>query len=276
VERERESGSDEPGDGVAEDLESIRGFLKSIPGPGRVLGGEHESFGVGHQPENLSGDIAQPSEVQFGPIGVVRLGGVVIGSGAEAKNRLARLSDPFPNPDFPDHEPSFAMGNWKGESVDRRQKGAVGGECPEVDPGIQVPPSHILGEGGDGALLIVGKEEAGFQKDLESVADSQNQLSLVPKFSQGVSQEVMQLQSEQSSGPRVIAVGEAARDDEDLEVFEEIGVSAQFTDMDTLGLGPCEGERVGGFLVTIGAWGAQNKNTGFHGEPLNFGRRQIF
>ena len=73
-----------------------------------------------------------------------------------------------------------------------------------------------MGQRGDGAVLVGRHEQAGLEQGLEAVADAEDQPFGVAEAAQGVAEEVGELVGEDLAGGHVVAVGEAAGDDEDL------------------------------------------------------------
>ena len=82
------------------------------------------------------------------------------------------------------------------------------------------------------------------------------------ELAEGVGEEVFELRSQHAPGREVVAVTEAAGDDEDLGAGQEVGVGPQFGDVDAVGdrAGPGEGE--GGLVVAVGAGGAEDDRGG--------------
>jgi hypothetical protein len=119
------------------------------------------------------------------------------------------------------------------------------------------------------AVLVGRQEQTGLEEDLETVADAENQLLLVAEAAEGVLQEGHELGRQDLAGGDVVAVGEAARDGEDLVAVEQRRLFAEAVDVDSLSL--CarlfEGEKC--FLVTVCAGGAEDQGSwGGHKESV--------
>src|SRR5207248_3134287 len=71
---------------------------------------------------------------------------------------------------------------------------------------------------------------------------------------------VLELDRQDLAGRHVVAVGEAAGDDEDLVTLEQLGVFAQAVDVDFLGHGAGLLKRKLRFVVAIAAGGAQDQD----------------
>ena len=86
--------------------------------------------------------------------------------------------------------------------------------------------------------------------------------SSVAEAAQGVAEERRELGGEDLAGGDVVAVGEAARDGQDLIAIEQRRSLAEAVDVDALSAGPdlLEGELH--FLITVGARGPQDQDGG--------------
>ncbi len=102
------------------------------------------------------------------------------------------------------------------------------------------------------------RQEAAPDQDLEAVADPQDQAATVVEAAQGVAQDGAEPGREDPAGAQVVAVGEAARDRQDLESIERIGRLEQPADVPGLDLGP--GPLPGGrrLLVAVGSGRSQD------------------
>ena len=91
----------------------------------------------------------------------------------------------------------------------------------------------------------------------------------VAELPQGVAEEVAELVGEDLAGRHVVAVGEAAGNDEDLIAMQQGRLLAEAVDVDALGdgAGSLEGEL--GLAVAVGAGRAQDQDAG-GGHSLSF------
>ena len=71
-----------------------------------------------------------------------------------------------------------------------------------------------------GPVLVGRHDQAGLEQHLKAVADAEDQLLLIAEPPQGVAEEVGELVGEDLAGRHVVAVGEAAGDDEDLVALQ--------------------------------------------------------
>ena len=69
---------------------------------------------------------------------------------------------------------------------------------------------------------------------LEAVADAEDQLLVVAELAEGVGEEVLHVDGQDLPRGHVVAVGEAAGEDEDLVVAEEPRVVAEGVDVDAV------------------------------------------
>ena len=99
----------------------------------------------------------------------------------------------------------------------------------------------------------VGEQQAGLQEHLEAVADAEDQTAAVAELCQGVGKPRLQFDRENPPAGDVVAVGEPARDAEDLEVVGKRRLLCQGMHVHPAGdrAGPLEGVRR--FMVTVGA-----------------------
>jgi len=95
------------------------------------------------------------------------------------------------------------------------------------------------------------KEESGLEKDLETIANTQNQFPLIPKFAKCIAKEGPKLVRKEGSGTGIIPIGEAAGDNQNLEVFGLIGVRAQFANVYSGGLRTGQFTCVTGFEIAV-------------------------
>ena len=117
-----------------------------------------------------------------------------------------------------------------------------------------------MGQRGQRAVLVGRHEQAGLEQGLEAVADAEDELLGVAEAAQGVAEEVGELVGEDLAGRHVVAVGEAAGNDQDLVALQQAGLFAQAVDVDALGdgAGLLEGEL--GLAVAVGAGGTQDED----------------
>ena len=78
-----------------------------------------------------------------------------------------------------------------------------------------------MGQRGERAVLVGRHEQPGLEQHLEAVADAEDQLLGVAELAEGVAEEVRELVGEDLAGGDVVAVGEAAGDDEDLVLLQQ-------------------------------------------------------
>ena len=105
--------------------------------------------------------------------------------------------------------------------VDALQERALARRRLQVDPAVLELAGGVVGERGERAVLVRRHEQAGLEQRLEAVADAEDQLLGVAELAEGVGEEVLELVGEDLAGRHVVAVAEAAGDDEDLEVPEQ-------------------------------------------------------
>jgi len=148
-----------------------------------------------------------------------------------------------------------------------REPRALFGDAAEFDPAVFEAALGVIGEGG-GVPIVGGElrhgtgEEAGFDEDLEAVADAEDEVAIVDELAEGGAEVVDELVGEDFAGGDVVAVGEAAGEGEDLELLELGGVGEESVDVEGFDGGAHEGEGVVEFAVAVGAGGAEEEDAG--------------
>ncbi len=148
-----------------------------------------------------------------------------------------------------------------GESL-REDAGAVG-ICLECDPATFKVTGGVVGEC-DLAVrdwrLEITWEQAGFDEDLEAVADAENRIASLGEGVHLVVEMVLQVERPADASAEVVAVGEAARDDEHGVVHEAAFASQQLVDMHDFGVATCQFASDSGVAVAVGAVGVENQD----------------
>ena len=100
------------------------------------------------------------------------------------------------------------------------------------------------------------------------IADADNRFSRSHKFVDDIAQMVGDLIRQDFSRGNIVAVAEAPGKRQDLEIMHNAGVFQQPIDMHKFRrcAGPFKG--MGGFAVAVGAGGAEDENSGFHGNEF--------
>src|SRR4051812_19732032 len=117
-------------------------------------------FRMRHEAENAAGDIAQAGNVALAAIGIGRIGrGAFWSARVEvAKNGLPRLQKSLEVPVEPADKSPLAVRDGDMEPVDAFEKGTVTRMDGEVNPAILELAGAVLGQRGDGTILIGGND----------------------------------------------------------------------------------------------------------------------
>ena len=115
---------------------------------------------------------------------------------------------------------------------------------------LRVPPVRPAGQ------------HAGFEQDLEAVADAEDELVRVQEPPERVAERAGQVPGEDHAGPEVVAVAEPAGDAEDLVAVERVRLLQHAEQVLAVADGPGGGEGAGGLLVAVGARGADDQDAG--------------
>src|SRR5262249_26065569 len=103
---------------------------------------------------------------------------------------------------------------------------------------------------------------------LEAVADAEDQLFRVAELAQRVAEEMAELVGQDFARSHIVAVGEAAGNDQDLVTQELAGAFAQAVDVQPFGLGAGFLESELRLPVAIGAGAAKDEDAGSgHFDP---------
>ena len=255
--------------GVAEDREAVAFGGNGTAGPAGMLCRVDVAFGMRHEAEDATGRIADARHVQRGPVGVfwirdaLRFTGGRLIPQVKLSVRIQLLQHVVRAGD----ELSFGMSDGKVQRFKSACKGALVASNSQVDPAVFKPTRLIPSERcGRADLSIVVEQDAGrFDQDLKAVANSENQFSSGFKFGQLFGEVVANLVAQYASRRKIVAIAEAAGDDEDLKLAKASGIFEQSVDMNSLGrrARPLEGERR--LDVAISAGRTENKNTWKHG-----------
>jgi hypothetical protein len=113
-------------------------------------------------------------------------------------------------------------------------------------------------------------KQVGLYQDLKSVADSDDRFAGVDEAANGITEVVDDLIGEDFAGGDVVAVAEAAGENEDLTIAEDGRGFENAVDMHELR--SCSGqlECVGGLRIAVGAGGSKDQCGGFHGDAMQF------
>ena len=106
---------------------------------------------------------------------------------------------------------------------------------------------------GERAIFIGRQDQSRFEQRLKAVADAEDELFLGAKLMHDVAEKHAELIGEDLARGDVVAVGEAARDDEHLKLVQQLRAFAQAVDVDALGRGAGLDERELGLAVAVGA-----------------------
>lgn len=146
------------------------------------------------------------------------------------------------------------------------------GTDAERQPAVLEPGGTVVGErGGHMAFAISGDNQSSFEQHLEPIADAEDQLARIAELIQGVSQECLQLHSEDLPRCNIVAIGEPAGDEEQLVFVEESRPFAETIDVDPFGFGAGLFESEGSFQVAVGPGGTQNQSANVSHEDLGPG-----
>ena len=115
------------------------------------------------------------------------------------------------------------------------------------------------GERGQRAVLVGRHQEAGLEHRLEAVADAEDELLVVAELAEGVGEEVLHVDRLHLPGPHVVAVGEAAGQDEDLVVAQEPGVVAEGVEVDAVAAAADHLEGLLHLVIAVGSRGTQDE-----------------
>ena len=117
----------------------------------------------------------------------------------------------------------WAMGMLEGGGQRVGDPFAEVGDDGRCDPAVFESAVGVVGEGG-GVPVVGGElgdgagEKAGFDEDLEAVADAEDDFAVGDELAERGAEVVDELVGEDFAGGDVVAVGEAAGEAEDLEV----------------------------------------------------------
>ena len=107
------------------------------------------------------------------------------------------------------------------DAVDALQEGALARRRLQVDPAVLVVAAVVVRERRERAVFVGRQEQPRLQHRLEAVADAEDQLLVVAELAKGVGEEVLHVEGLHLARGHVVAVGEAAGEDEDLVVAEQ-------------------------------------------------------
>ena len=230
------------------------------------------AFGVGHEAEDQACGVADGGDVVDRAVGISgeAVGRSGVGGGVGERD-LSVVPEGLTDDVVGGDELAFAVSDGEIDGFVE-----VGG--PDASAGLRLE-AHPLG--GEAVGVVVGKraglsraagdgagEQAGFDQDLESVADTNGGFSFFDKSAQDVAEVVDELVGEDFSGGDVVAVAEPAGDGEQLEFVEEIWVFEKAIEVDAFGFCAGKIEGVCGFEITIGAGGAKDEGMGGHGTHM--------
>src|SRR5262249_8799657 len=149
---------------------------------------------------------------------------------------LLGLDQSLQFPVGPADEAPLAVGDGEVKAIDTLKEGGALAVGLEVDPAVIELAGLVVGEGGDGPILIGRDEERGLEQNLKAVTDAEDELLVVAEATQRVAEETGQLVGEDLAGGDVVAVGEPARDGEDLVAVQQGGVLTKAVDVEAVGL----------------------------------------
>lgn len=260
-------------DRVAKQPHPVPLGCQPVPGPLWVLRRQHVSFRMRHQAENPACRIADTGHIPLGTIWIHRKPTGFTVRIRIAKDDLPGLFQSFQDPFLPANEIPLAVGDRYVHAVVTFQEGALARVDCEMDPAILEAAMRIVGQRGDGAFVIPRNEKPGLENRLKAVADTKNQLVLVAENSQHFAEKMKQLVGEDFPRGYVVAEGEAAGDDQYLELLEKGWMFPKSIYVKTFRRSPGFLEGEFGFAVAVSAWGTQDENAGWGHEGYRSFRR---
>ena len=231
-----------------------------------MLRRQHVAFRVGHEAQDVAAHIAQAGHIILRAVWIDRIGTGFAVAIDIAENDLAGLVQSLENPGLAADEVAFAVSDRQFQGGAVLQEDAFSGAGLEIDPAVLEFAGFVVGQCGERAVVIGGQDQAGFEEGLEAVADAEDKFFPGPELPQLLAQEVPQLIAQNFSGGHIVAVGEAAGNDQDLKIVQQLGLLPEPLDVQPLrdGAGLFEGKL--GFDVAVGAGGTEDQSTrGRHG-----------
>lgn len=247
------SGALAKSDSIAKEAETIAVSARLEPRPVGMLPGQGMSLRVGHEAQDPARTVAESRHVGRGPVGIVVL--AFPRSRCVAQDQLPRAFQPLQRGGIATQESALAVrhGDDPGTVADEEGTG-LGVLGTQGHPAVDEGAAAVSRQRGRDLPLVVGwNEQAGLEKHLEAIADAEDQLAGVAEAREVVVEEVAKLIGQDFAGRHVVAIGEAAGDDENLEVVQEGGVLAEAIDVEAVrrAAGLFEGESR--FLIAIRA-----------------------
>ena len=146
------------------------------------------------------------------------------------------------------------MGDRQFEPFHALQKHAAARHRLQMHPAVEELAGCVVGEARAGCPRDrIGQQQARLQEHLKAVADAEDEPATVAELCQALSEPRLQFEREDSPTGDVVAVGESARDAEDLKVVGKRWLLCQRVHVHAAGdrAGPLESMRR--FVVAVGA-----------------------
>ena len=224
-----------------------------------MLGGQDVAFRMRHQAQHVARNVAQPGQVLLRAVRIDRKRPGLPVVVHVAQHDLPGLVEPIKDPFLPAHEVAFAVSHGQLQQIVPLEKRAFAGPGLEGDPAILELAVLVGGQRCQRALFVRQQNQPGLEQHLKAVAHAEDQLFLIAEGPQHVPQEMRQLAGEDLARGHVVAIGEAARDDEDLKIMQEPGIFPQTIDVDALRQPARQFEGELRFDVAIGTGGTQDQ-----------------
>ena len=220
------------------------------------------SFGVGHQSQHAARGVTEACNVALRIVRIVGICGRLTVRSNVSEHGLLRLRKALKNPFLSANEFPFAVRHGHVHPRQTLEKDAVTRLDEQIDPAVFEFSTAVVREGGEWAILVGWKYETGFQKNLEAVADSENQFFVIAEFANGIGEKVLQFHGEHFPGRDIVTVTESAGDDENFKLTQQLRRLAESIDVKAFGLGACRFEGECGFAIAIRAGSAKYENLG--------------
>lgn len=143
----------------------------------------------------------------------------------------------------------------------------------EVDPATFKAGGFIVGEGDEtvGSVIdmrgpCVAGENASFDEDLEAIADAEDRTAVGDEGVHIFAEDVSDVGGPENASAEVIAIREAAGDDEHVVIAEVAVAIENLVHMDDFGLAASELAGEGGVTIAVGAVGVKDKDFGCFAE----------
>ena len=107
----------------------------------------------------------------------------------------------------------------------------------QINPAILEFARGVVAQSCHRAVFVGGHEQTGLEDGLEAIANAQDELFLVAEDAELLAQKDTELVGEDLAGGHVVAVGEAAGNDQDLVIVKQGGLIAEAVNVQAVGLG---------------------------------------